>query len=85
MKSRPTVQSLWKIQEETLRRQGAKEHQVGEMRKAYYVGFWNALTHLRDDIGDADLPEEQGVQRLQSLIDECEEFIQTCSRPSRAS
>lgn len=47
--------------------------QQQEMRRAFYAGFTAALS-INMEIGDPSVPEEEGVEILNKLHEECAQF-----------
>lgn len=54
----------------------ADEIQIQEMRRAFYAGSYSMLMNVREGISE-DTPEEEGVEQLVALQDECEAFFTT--------
>jgi hypothetical protein len=50
-----------------------------EMKRAFYAGAFMLLEHLKANLDD-DLPEEQGVDILESISQECVEFMERGGR-----
>lgn len=51
-----------------------------EMRRAFYAGVMSLLTLQKDRLGDDDINEEESVAVLESIEQECVEFVSQIGR-----
>jgi len=50
------------------------------MRRAFYAGVMSLLTLQKDRLGDDDINEEESVAVLESIEQECVEFVSQIGR-----
>jgi hypothetical protein len=59
--------------------QGCPPMQKQEMKKAFFVGAFSVLDHLRNSIPD-EMSEEEGVEIFQAIQRECQDFLLNLKR-----
>ena len=59
----------------------ASDTQVLECRRAFYAGAYFLLMNISYNIGDTETSEDEGVEQLERLKDECEAFAITGGMP----
>lgn len=69
-----TIAQLWDSYEQEVIPAGAGETQVQECRRAFYAGASAALRSVLE-IGEDTVSEDQGVDVLEQLTDECLAFM----------
>lgn len=75
-----SLAELCKIFEDRFGLQNVGAIQRLEMVKAFYIGAYAVITQC-EDIGEPDVPEDVGVNHLQSLRDECRAFVEAATNP----
>lgn len=69
-----TLEQEWLNYASRILPKGCSPVQRQETRRAYYAGIWTLLQMVKA-IGDDEASEEQGVQELEKLENECISFM----------
>lgn len=74
-----SVKEKWESYRREVLPKDAGPSQVRECRRAFYAGF-SAMLHVAASLGGDDVTQEQGIQTLDALLVECEEFLELVMR-----
>jgi hypothetical protein len=69
-----TLEQEWLNYSSRILPKGCSPVQRQETRRAYYAGIWTLLQMVKE-IGDDEVSEDQGVQELEKLENECINFM----------
>lgn len=69
-----SIKALWESYRDSCIPEGAHETQRVEMRRAFYAGALHVLATTYE-IGGSEFSEEDGVETLESMYKECEDFL----------
>jgi hypothetical protein len=71
-----SVSAMWRIYVERVLPRDAAPMQVQECRRAFYAGVQSVLVDGLMGIGDDSVDEDQALNHLTALHDECEQFAE---------
>lgn len=69
-----TVAQHWEQAAKVMLPQGCHPTQAQEVRRAFYMGFFNALCAMSDAAGESGESDDIGATMIQNMFEECMAF-----------